>query len=342
MKRLFYILLLMMTTGTAMGQQLPMYTQNMNNPLVSNPAIAGSEKYTSLRFTSRQQWAGIDGITTPGTQILSVHSRIGQSNFYDRRGMVNKATEFDEKGNIVQRKGLIFSGKEAIGGIVFNDRNGPLSKTGVQLAYSYHIPLDQWRNRFNQAPMLSFGLSASFTQMTFDQSKLELYDQNDPIISGAKESYFIPDINFGMYLYTKEYYAGLSAMNIIQPRVKVEGSDSKDNKLVRHFFAMAGYKYETYQEWIIEPMVFVRASQYVPVQFEVSGRMHIKTLNFGLGYRSNNDICLLFGMKVGRYYMAYSFDYSFDNIIQYSSGSHEIVLGYNFGESVLRGYRGNK
>lgn len=337
MKKIIYILGLMLLPWLAQGQQLPMYSQYMNNPLVINPAVAGSENYTSLRFTSRQQWVGIAG--APSTQVLSLHSRIGQSNFYDNKGYVNKETEFDDKGNIVQKRGLIFSGKEAIGGVLYNDKNGPISKTGVQLMYAFHFPLNSMRDRFNKAPMLSFGLAASFMQFTFDGSKVTLFDAGDPVITGAKESSFVPDVNIGAYLYTKEYYAGISAAQLIQPKISFEGSNSKDNKIVRHYFFTAGYKYETYQEFILEPSIMVKATEYVPVQVDITGRMYVKTLNFGLSYRTNNDIVLHFGTKVGRYYLAYSFDYSFANIIQYSSGSHEIVLGYNFGESVLRGYK---
>lgn len=327
----------MVLPWVASGQQLPMYTQYMNNPLVINPAVAGTEDYTSLRFTSRQQWVGIKG--APSTQVLSLHSRIGQANFYNRKGMINKETEFDDKGNIIQKKGFIFSGKEAVGGVLYNDRNGPIGKTGIQLVYAYHLPLNSMRNRFNKAPMVSFGLGLSFMQFTIDESQFELFDANDPIISGAKESFFIPDVNFGAYLYTNEYYAGFSATQLVQPRIRLEGSSSKDNKIVRHYFFVAGYKYETYNEFILEPSILVKATEYVPVQVEINGRMHINDINFGLSYRTNNDIVLLFGMKVGRYYFGYSFDYSMANIIQYSSGSHEIVLGYNIGESIHRGQR---
>lgn len=333
MRKILYILSMILLPWIAQGQQLPMYSQYINNPLVFNPAVAGSEDYTSLRFTSRQQWVGIKG--APSTQVLSLHGRIGQSDFYDRKGYVNKENQFDDKGNIIQKRGFMFSGKEAIGAVLHNDKNGPISKTGIQMMYAYHIPLNNMRDRFNKAPLLSFGLALSFMQFTLDESKLTLFDAGDPVITGAKETFFIPDVNFGAYLYTKEYYAGFSAAQIIQPKINFEGSNSKDNKIVRHYFFSAGYKYETYQEFILEPCVFVRATEYVPVQVEISGRMHVKTLNFGLSYRTNNDIVLLFGMKVGRYYLAYSFDYSMANIIQYSSGSHEIVLGYNFGESIF-------
>ena len=336
MKKLI-ILLILFIPILAMSQQLPIYSQYMSNPISINPAIAGTEKYTSLRFTSRQQWVGIEG--APNTQILSMHSRLGKTNFYDNEGFVKDRNEFDDQGNIVHRKGLVFSGKEAIGGLVFNDKNGPINKTGIQMIYAYHVVLDKMRNRFNKPPVLAIGGALSFVQFTLNESQLTLFDKNDPIISGARESVFVPDMNVGVYLYSDTYYAGISAVNLIQPRMKVNGSDSRDNKLVRHLFITGGYKYETASELIIEPSILIKATQYVPVQVDINARIYLNDINLGLSYRTNNDIIVMFGMQVGQYYFGYSFDYSVANIIQYSGGSHEIVIGINIGQSVFRGYQ---
>ncbi len=337
MKKLIFILFILLVSLPAISQQLPIYSQYMSNPIAINPAIAGTEKYTSLRFSSRQQWVGIEG--APNTQILSMHSRLGRTNFYDNEGFVKDKNEFDDQGNIVHRKGLVFSGKEAIGGLIFNDKNGPINKTGIQMIYAYHLVLDKMRNRFNKPPVLAIGGALSFVQFTLNESQLTLFDKNDPIISGARESVFVPDMNIGVYLYSDTYYAGISAVNMIQPRMKINGSDSRDNKLVRHLFITGGYKYETANEMIIEPSILIKATRYVPVQVDINARIYMNNINLGLSYRTNNDIIVMFGMQVGLYYFGYSFDYSVANIIQYSSGSHEIVIGINIGQSVFRGYQ---
>ena len=337
MKKEILIMLIILAPILARSQQMPIYSQYMNNPLVINPAVAGSEKYTSLRFTSRQQWVGIEG--APNTQVLSMHSRIGRTNFYDRKGMLNNTNEFDDEGNVVTKKGLLFTGKEAIGGVIYNDKNGPISKTGLQMSYAFHFVMKNMRDRFNKAPVISFGVAASFMQIVFDESQLKLYDANDPILTGAKEAMFVPDINMGAFLYSDTYFAGLSAVQMIQPKIKVNGSNSDDNKIVRHVFVTAGYKYETSGEYIIEPSILLKATQYVPLQIDINTRIYMNNINLGLSYRTNNDIIAMFGMKVGRYYFGYSFEYSTANIIRYSSGSHEVVIGINIGESIFRGYK---
>jgi len=119
------------------AQQVPMYSQYVSNYFLLNPAVAGSTNYTALRFCSRQQWARLKG--APSTQVLSMHARIGKSDFYNRKGLVTTETEI--KGTeVVTSRNIILSGKEAIGGFLFNDKNGPITKTGAQFAYAYHMP----------------------------------------------------------------------------------------------------------------------------------------------------------------------------------------------------------
>lgn len=336
MKRILISILIVLGVFAANGQQVPLYSQYMNHPLIINPAFAGYKNYSPLRFSSRQQWVGIEG--APTTQVLSYHGRIGRANFYDNKGYLNNKNKFDDQGNISTSRGAIFSGKEALGAVVYNDHLGPINRAGVQFNYAYHTKLDKIRDRFNRSPNLAFSAAFSLSQFVLDESKLILFDANDPIIDGSKESIFMPDINVGMLMYTDVYFVGLSALNLMQSKIRINGSNSDDNRMMRHYFAVAGYKYETQSDIFIQPTVLVKATEFAPIQVDITARVIAKNLNAGISYRTNNDIVLLLGMKTGKYYFGYSFDYSFGNIIQYSSGSHEIVIGYNIGQSTHSGY----
>jgi type IX secretion system PorP/SprF family membrane protein len=56
------------------GQQQPMYTQYMFNPLAINPAYAGTSDALSITALSRWQWVGMEG--APVTQTLSVQAPV--------------------------------------------------------------------------------------------------------------------------------------------------------------------------------------------------------------------------------------------------------------------------
>ena len=107
------ILFLIFTAGIK-AQQLPLYSQYMFNKFLINPAVAGSDGYSSFNLTAREQWIGIDN--SPKTHSLSYQTRILKKSY------IIKSTS-------VKRK--IFKpstqGRVGVGGFVFDDRNGMVS-----------------------------------------------------------------------------------------------------------------------------------------------------------------------------------------------------------------------
>ena len=73
MKRLIYILFLVIIEQVSFAQQLPLYSQYLYNKFLINPAVAGSDGYTSINLTAREQWVGIS--RAPQTYSLSIQTR---------------------------------------------------------------------------------------------------------------------------------------------------------------------------------------------------------------------------------------------------------------------------
>jgi len=108
------LLLLILISGafftSSYAQQVPLYSQYLLNGFLLNPGMAGCESYIPIRLTARQQWTGIDG--APSTQAISAHAPIMRQ-------------------------------KMGVGGYIFNDKFGPISQTGLQLSYAYHLKLNR-------------------------------------------------------------------------------------------------------------------------------------------------------------------------------------------------------
>ena len=66
------IAIVLLSSYTAISQQLPQFTQYMYNTISINPAYAGSRETISLVGLHRSQWTAIDG--GPTTQTFSIHS----------------------------------------------------------------------------------------------------------------------------------------------------------------------------------------------------------------------------------------------------------------------------
>ena len=88
------------------------------------------------------------------------------------------------------------SGRVGLGAYVFNDKNGALDRTGMQLTYAYHINM-----KFSQ---LSFGISGIAYQFSIDDSKINLLDP-DLAYDNADKSIFVPDASFGYIIQIQIY-----------------------------------------------------------------------------------------------------------------------------------------
>ena len=63
-KRALLCLAIGLVTNAIYGQELPVYSQYFFNPFLYNPAYVGSNGYTEIFLTHRQQWVGIEDAPT--------------------------------------------------------------------------------------------------------------------------------------------------------------------------------------------------------------------------------------------------------------------------------------
>ena len=305
MKKILILILVLSIAEQLIAQQLPMYSQYMNNRFLLNPAVAGSENCIPIRLTVRQQWVGIQN--APSTQALSAHAKIANQ-------------------------------KIGVGGYVFSDRFGIDSKTGFQASFSYILPIRLFESE------LALGLSFMGFQYAFNSSDAKITDLNDPTVSGTIESAFVPDANFGVYWHNNDFFVGLSANQLVEYKVQFSGLDATENTLQRHFFLMGGYKFELSKSVELEPSVMLKYVTSAPLNTDINVKaIYNKNYWFGVSYRSGvpfntgNSLVAMIGTKYKKFYIAYAYDYIFSNLGNYSSGNHEIMIGININEKTNRG-----
>jgi type IX secretion system PorP/SprF family membrane protein len=310
-KLLFVIGLILITLSHSKAQQLPLYSQYVENGFLLNPAMAGSRMYSPLRLSLRQQWSGVEG--APETQALSFNKNLG-----------NKCTTCNVMGNPLARRNK--QRGVGVGGFFFNDKYGAVSRTGIELSYSYHLQLS--RQRLGQSgTKLAFGLGGLFYQYKFDRSDIPV---GDPLY-GADIVSYIPDANFGVYLYNDDYFVGLSAVHLFESSVKMGDDIIEDNIMQRHYYATAGYTFHLMDLVDLEPSVIVRKTLDSDVYYDFSMKLYINHFWMAASYRSNDQIVGMVGVSYNNYYIGYSYDHYTNNLIADSSdGTHEITLGINF------------
>jgi type IX secretion system PorP/SprF family membrane protein len=282
------------------AQQLPLYSQYMMNAFLLNPGIAGSVDYFPIRLTYRSQWVGIDD--APKTMALSGNYLFEKQNF-------------------------------GLGGYIFNDEFGPMSRMGIQVCAAYHL-------RISNDIKLGIGLAGKAAQFKFDQSKLVAINPDDGAISYGTISQFSPDADFGMYLYSNKFSVGLAATQLLQLNLDkfYVDSTSDKNQIIRHYYVNGGYKFTLSDNFDLEPSVLVKGTMNTPWQVDFNVKAYImKNYWLGVSYRSSKDIIAMIGVKYKKFYIGYAFDYTTSNIKNYSSGSHEILLGFNVFEGKNKG-----
>src|SRR5512133_2428817 len=185
--------------GTALAQQVPMYSQYIMNGFLINPSFAGRDGYTTVNLTVREQWVGMAG--APSTYAASFQTRLLKNSYISKSTAVRKKLTKPTKGS-----------KVGLGGYIFNDNNGIMRRTGLQGAYAYHIPMGQTEGYPNS---LSFGLALTAYQFAINTDGL-LYDPDDPLLLAYDRSVFIPDFNFGVSFTTYKYYVGFSMTSLLR------------------------------------------------------------------------------------------------------------------------------
>jgi type IX secretion system PorP/SprF family membrane protein len=302
--------------GKGLAQQQPLYSQYMMNEFLINPAAAGYDGYTSVNLTAREQWLGIEN--APATHSLSWQTRILKRNYVIRSRGPNK------KRFIPAR-----SGRVGLGGSVYNDRNGMIDRTGLQLTYAYHV--------FIRNTQLSFGLTGSAYQFRFTGN----FEPNDPdqFLQGLKKSVFVPDAAFGTYLLNQSWYAGFSVDQLMQSLIKIDNTKSLQNyRLHRIYYLTGGLRYKwPNPDYEFEPSFLFKTSEIMRPQADISAKLFYRDDYWlGLSYRTDYSIILMGGVHYKKLWAGYAFDYNFTNLTRYTYGSHELMLALKFGDSARR------
>jgi type IX secretion system PorP/SprF family membrane protein len=297
------------------GQQLPVYSQYMMNKFLINPAVAGSEGYTAFNLTSRKQWLGVKD--APLTFAASAQTRLPKG----RSGATRRRRGSYGNSSRISRVGL--------GGYIFNDRHGLVSRSGLQLTYAYHIPFEN--------SQLSFGLSGTFWQFRLDRESARLFDPDDELFNSMDNTLFIPDANLGVYYSDERYFVGFSAAQLFQSTFKFGGKGYDEYKLHRHFYLMGGYNFMVSDNVALEPTMLFKTTHERTFQMDLTMNVYfIENYWAGLSYRTPATLVLMGGVRVDRFYFGYAFDFSFNSIMYHSYGSHEILIAMKLGDSSRR------
>lgn len=316
------------------AQQRPHYTQYILNNYILNPALTGIENYADVKLSMRDQWVGLNG--APKTMYLSAHGPLGKKDYR------TSATSFqvpgqNPRGRYYWENYTAAEPHHGIGLNIINDKTGSFNRFSANLSYAYHLGLNPTTN-------LSGGFSAGITNISLDRSKHDFSGTGDPFdpATGSSLSSQLnrirPDLSFGLWLYSRNYFVGFSAQQIIPQKLAFvdDAAILTKGRLVPHLFLTAGYRFMIGEDVNAVPSLmvkYVQNSSNNDFQPELNLKMQYRDLMWiGGSYRYEDGYAAMAGINVSNAFnVGYAYDFTTTALNTVSKGTHEIMIGFIIG-----------
>ncbi len=299
-KTIAALFIIFISCSLSMAQQDPVYTQYIHNMLSINPAIAGTtssgapttESFINLNSITRLQWVGMEG--SPSTFSFGAHMPLE-----------NK--------------------KVGIGVTLITDEVGPVSNTHFTINYAYRI-------KVFENMTLSMGIKGGITSYRADINNLTVIDENDPNFV-SDEQKIMPNLGFGFYLYNQKYFVGFSVPKLLETSIDEEYASSF-KELKRHYYIVAGYNLDLTPNWTLKPTIYTRAVSGAPSSNDITlHAIYDKRFDFGVMYRIGDAFGAFVDVQVNNQLaLGYGYDFSTNSLLVMNSGTHELVITYEFND----------
>lgn len=297
------IVLLVVLAGAGMNaqaQQDPMLSQYMFNGLFLNPAYAGSHKYFSSTLTYRKQWVNFEG--APQTAMAAVDGPLKNETM-------------------------------GIGLIVMNDQIGITRQNDIYASYSYNI-------KINKTAKLAFGVRAGVSQYKADVTSLQVWDTDDQVFKSNIASQLIPKFGFGMYLYDQKWYAGFSVPTLLayQKDKNFNLDVNQSTFLNRHYYLTGGLIIEANDKVKLKPSLLIKYLPNAPIQADINfSALFQDVIWLGASYRTGDALLGIIEYQANnRFRVGYAYDLSLSRMRKYNAGSHELMIGFDFGKDFVK------
>ncbi len=293
MKKLVSFWIFLVASICLHAQVPPLTNQYILNPITLNPAYAGNRGALNIAAFYRHQWVGITG--APRTMTLAVDAPL-------------------------------LSNKLGLGLVITNDHLGVTKQNQVQSSFAYRINMSEGS--------LSFGLGFGLLTTNTAWSDLVVVDPGDEYYLIDSRIFAVPDFSFGMYYNYKNYFFGFSI-----PRLLGYQFDFNRNKYSivvepseYYYLFNTGYLFNLSRKTRLLTSTLISFSPEEKLLYDLS--VHVSIFDrfwFGGTYRSTSSVNALCQFAVNNQFkVAYSYEYDFGPIGTYNSGSHEIMLRYEF------------
>lgn len=294
----FKLWVVVLTLGTICTPRVYAQTEEqssmyMFNPLLFNPAYAGSRGTIHGVGIARFQWVGIEG--APMSQFVSFDAPVANQNL-------------------------------GLGLHLSNDKIGARSRTSVFADISYGLKLNKKGDR------LAFGMSAGADWQVYDFNKLYTLDPADPA-SSYYASKVRPNFGAGLYYYGERFYAGVSIPRLLRNRLGsgaiIGEALQRRHFYVTGGYVV---KVSSVVDFKPSALVKISENAPITFDLNANF-LFFKTLWIGPSYRFNESVGANVAVQIKEFMsFGYAFDFPINGLNAFRTnqrGTHEIMISFD-------------
>lgn len=291
-------LLICFASGVMFGQQDKLLTHFMYDRMSINPGETGLDDGICATSIYRNQWDKVNG--APNSAVLNVAANMNR----------------------------FFPG--GLGLSFYHDAIGFSRQNNLLLNYSYPINL-------GNIGVLGAGIGVGMMSYSMNPAWIPPQTMNDPSLPGSDFSAINLDLNFGLYLKGRNYYAGLSSTHLSESEMlgSATGIGVAGYSTARHYYLMGGYKLPNIASGALDFNLMMR-TDLVKYSVDINSRYFFKKDSkefgyVGLTYRTSDALGIMLGYNAFKNFTCgYSYDITVNKLSSISRGSHEFFVRYCF------------
>lgn len=296
-------LLMLLGAGSIRAQSDPQMTQYWALPTLYNPSETGATDFLRIRGGAKLQWIGIKNapqsfMATADCPFQIAGKRVGVG------------------ANFVSEKLGLFQNLQV----------------NVQASYKFKVFKGQ----------LSIGVEGGYYNSKFKGSDIyipegdDYHQPDDPALPNTDLTGNAFDLSAGLS-YTHRYFSiGVSGLHLLEPTVELtqEGTETAETHdfetilgRIAYFTASGNIPIKN-TLFTLQPSVLVKTDFRTVVPEVTMRATYNRFLSAGIGYRLNEAVSVMIGAEIKNFFLGYAFDYPLSKINRASSGSHELIVGY--------------
>ncbi len=294
----FLIIAFVVASYVANAQQDPQHTMYRFNGLMFNPAYAGSREALSLSAIYRWQWVNVEG--SPQTGSVSIHSPLKNDHV---------------------ALGLSFVGDNYT--VVHSDK--------IEGDFAYRISVGK-----KKKVKISLGVGVSATNIRANLRDVGLSQTVDASFQN-NINLWLPNVSAGIYAYSEKFFIGVSVPEILSNSLSTKGQVWERSIDSAHqytsLYATAGYVFDLGKKVKFAPSIMIKyVPKYAPISMDFNANfIFIDRLWLGVSYRLSDSYGFMVAFNITKQLkVGYAYDLTVSPISHFTTGSHEIMAGYDF------------